>query len=286
MDAVGVLVLLVGALFTAGMVMVVRQILPTTPALGPALQRLHPPAATTRPGQRALPGPVGLIPVPRAALTLLGRTDRDYYISIGTAAVLGLLTPTVVTLILLAGHIHLPLALPAAAGLAVAAFFVYTAHREMLTKAKRAAVEFRYVIAIFLDLVAMERAAGQASVAALERAARVGEGHWVFGRIRQALNRAQLQLRPPWVELEELAEEIQVPELGSLGKVMESAGVQGAQVHDTLRASADSLRNQLRVADLAEAEALNTYMNAPGALMLLVITVFFLYPLLAPLTSP
>ncbi|NHW87668.1 type II secretion system F family protein, partial [Escherichia coli] len=82
-------------------------------------------------------------------------------------------------------------------------------------------------------------------VQSLERAAAICEG-WVFDRISEALRMAQMQMHSPWDELRDLADRIGIPELGDVGAIMRSSGSEGAQVHETLRSRADSLRDQIR----------------------------------------
>ena len=115
-------------------------------------------------------------------------------------------------------------------------------------------------------------------MAALERAASGVDG-WVFERLRETLLRAQLQLHQPWDELRRLAEEIDVPELGDVGDIVHAAGADGAVVHETLLARADSLRDQIRLEALARAKATTSKLDIPGAALLLVLAIFIIYPL-------
>jgi hypothetical protein len=102
----------------------------------------------------------------------------------------------------------------------------------------------------------------------------------VFERIRTALRLAQLQMHSPWDELRELSDEIGVPELGDVGAIMQSSGTEGAQVHETLRTRADSLRDQIRTDNLSRAEAVTGRLDVPGALLVFVLMGFVLYPFL------
>ena len=59
---------------------------------------------------------------------------------------------------------------------------------------------------------------------------------------------------------------------------MQSSGTEGAQVHETLRSRADSLRDQIRTDNLASAEAVTGRLDVPGALLVFVLIGFVLYP--------
>lgn len=273
--------LAVGALAAAGVVILVGELLPATPALGPALQRLHP---ELQHRTRLAGGANQLLrrfPVPHDSLALLGKTPGYYLASLLVAGLAGLALPVLVGVMLAAAGRHLPapaVAASAALSLAVAAVFVLVAHSDLQFRARRVRREFRSVVAVYLSLVAMERGAGHGSVESLERAAEVGDG-WVIRRIRQALLRARAHHRPPWEELTALGQEIGVAELGDVGQIMQSAGTSGAQVNRTLLERADSLRDQIRADALSRAEATTGKLEIPGAILLFILAAFVIYPI-------
>ncbi len=269
-----------GASAGLGVFLLARQLLPATPALGPALRRLHQPPSTMA-AQRStvLAGLATRIRVPAQALALLGRTPEQYTLSLLTSGLIGLALPALATLLISAMGAGIPLVIPIAAGPALAGVFVVIAHRDVLAKATRARREFTRAVCTYLDLVALQLAAAHGPVQALDRAAQTCHG-WVFARIREALLRAQLQMRPPWVELRDLAEQIGVPELGDVGAIMHTSGTQGAQVGVSLRERADSLRDQIRTDALGRAEAVTAKLEIPAAALLLTLVLFVLYPLL------
>jgi hypothetical protein len=277
---------LAGASVGLGLFLLVREALPATPALGPALRRLHQPArpvATARPGRSGggelewLSGLAGWLRPPRRQLALLGRTPEQYTLSLVLSGLIGLATPVLLTTVLyVVGH-QSPIVVPAVAGLGFGVLFMLIAHRDVLVKAEAARREFRTAICTYLDLVALQLSAAHGPVQALERAAAVCDG-WVFERIREALRLAQLQMHSPWDELRDLAEQIGIPELGDVGAIMQTSGTEGAQVHETLRGRADSLRDQIRTDNLAKAEAVTSRLDIPGALLVFVLIGFVLYP--------
>ncbi|WP_326555901.1 type II secretion system F family protein [Micromonospora sp. NBC_01813] len=275
-----------GALFGLGVFLLIRETSPATPALAPALRRLHqaqqrPSAVGTGGGElQWLTGVTRWLRPPHKELALLGRTPEQYALSLLLSALIGLAAPPVATIGLAAVGIELPLVLPVLAGLALAAGGALIAHQDVVSKASQARREFSRAVCTYLDLVALQMAAAHGPVQALERAAKVCDG-WVFDRIREALRLAQLQMHSPWDELRDLSDQIGVPELGDVGSIMQSSGTEGAQVHETLRSRADSLRDQIRTDNLARAEAVTGRLDIPGAFLVFVLIGFVLYPFLA-----
>jgi tight adherence protein C len=271
-----------GAAIGLGVFLVIREAMPATPALGPALRRLHQPPRPVRAGPARrelewLSGPSRWLRPPLRDLALLGRTPEQHTLSLLLSALLGLAAPAVATAALALVGLALPVVVPVGVGLGVAALSVLFAHYDVLSKADRARREFTRAICTYLDLVALQLSAAHGPVQALEQAAAVCDG-WVFERIRESLRLAQLQMHSPWDELRELAAEIGVPELGDVGAIMQSSGSEGAQVHETLRSRADSLRDQIRTDNLARAEAVTGRLDVPGALLVFILVGFVLYP--------
>jgi tight adherence protein C len=280
-DFILVASLAIGALAASGVVILVRELLPSAPALGPALHRLHPELRRTRPTLVTSERLLRRFPVPQESLALLGQSTGRYFASLLVAALAGLALPVVAGVMLASAGRNLPppvVAAGAGLSLACAAIFAVVAHSDLQFKAKRVRREFRSVVAVYLSLVAMERGAGHGSVESLERAAEVGDG-WVIRRIREALVRARAHHRPPWEELTSLGHEIGVVELSDVGQIMQSAGTSGAQVNRTLLERADSLRDQIRADALSRAEATTGRLEIPGAILLFILAAFVIYPI-------
>ncbi len=279
MNAVLIASLAVGAAAATGTLLLARELVPAPPALGPALQRLYP---QWQAGRRPAGMPAGRLPVPDQSLALLGRTRHQYLTALAVGGLAGLALPVLLTVMAAAGGRAQASAALAAGGVATgavtAALGALVVHLEVLSRARRARRQFRPVVATYLSLVAMERAAGHGSVESLERAAQVGDGPAVR-HIRRALQRARAHHRPPWEELEEVATHLGVPELADVGQIMHSSGLAGAQVHRTLLQRAQALRDQVRTELLAEAERTTTKLEIPGVLLLFLLVAFFLYPL-------
>jgi tight adherence protein C len=272
-----------GAAIGFGVFLVIRELVPATPALGPALRRLHQPPGTGRvaaPASRRLDSLTGLsrwLRPPHRQLALIGQTPEQYALSVLLSALIGLAAPTLLVMALFVLGVSLPVAVPVLGGLGMAFVAGLLAHRSVLTKADAARDEFRQAVCTYLDLVALQLSAAHGPVQSLERAAAVCDG-WVFDRLQEALRIAQMQMHAPWDELRDLADKIGIPELGDVGAIMRSSGSEGAQVHETLRSRADSLRDQIRTDNLARAEGVTSKLDIPGALLVFVLLGFVVYP--------
>ncbi|MFI7552142.1 type II secretion system F family protein [Micromonospora sediminimaris] len=281
------LAVVAGATLGLGVFLVVRELVPATPALGPALRRLHQPpgSARTGPADRRLDWLTGMarwLRPPHRQLALLDRSPEQYALSLLLSALIGLSAPALLSVTLFTVGVSLPLAVPVLGSLGLALLCALVAHRSVLTRADTARDEFRQAVCTYLDLVALQLSAAHGPVQSLERAAAICEG-WVFDRISEALRMAQMQMHSPWDELRDLADRIGIPELGDVGAIMRSSGSEGAQVHETLRSRADSLRDQIRTDNLARAEGVTSRLDIPGALLVFVLLGFAIYPFLARL---
>ncbi|MFF5176812.1 type II secretion system F family protein [Micromonospora sp. NPDC000316] len=275
-----------GAAIGLGLFLVIRELVPATPALGPALRRLHQPPSLGRvatPATRRLDWLTGLsrwLRPPHRQLALIGQTPEQYALSVLLSALIGLATPTLLSVALYVLGISFPLVMPVLGSLGMALIAGLVAHRSVLAKANAARDEFRQAVCTYLDLVALQLSAAHGPVQSLERAAAVCDG-WVFDRLQESLRIAQMQMHAPWDELRDLADKIGIPELGDVGAIMRSSGSEGAQVHETLRSRADSLRDQIRTDNLARAEGVTSRLDIPGALLVFVLLGFVVYPFIA-----
>lgn len=281
-------VLFAGAGVGLGLFLILREVVPGTPALGPALRQLS--ARPAAPGRAvSLPrGPLGIladrIRVPHRELALIGHSPQRYLVEKLTFPLIGLLFPVAFSFLLTLSGLHLPIVIPAGAGLAIAALFFVLVDVSVRQRATQARQEFARHVAVYLDLIALELAASRGPTEALERAAGVGSG-WVSRRIREALQHSRLRLQPPWEGLKEVAAEIGVPELGDVGDIMTLVGDQGAQVYDTLRSRADSLRSSLLAREEERATTATTVLYIPTSLLVFVLFIIAAYPFLVRLVT-
>ena len=283
MTAIQTSALLAGGLLGAALAMLVWHLLPAVPALGPALQRLHPNAAIAyrHPARRALQAVTDRM-VPDADLAVLGRTRSHFLVGLGSSALIGLaMGPTLSAAMGVLGW-RIPFAIPALGGVGLAFGCAVLVYRDVHAKADLARADYRRGVCIYLDQVALSTAAGHGPVESLERAATIGHGP-VFDRIRTTLEQARVQMQPPWENLRSLGNQLRVPALGDLGDIMATSGIGGAHVYRTLRAKASGLRVQIRFDELAEAKAGSTVLDALGAALVLVLLLIAIYPFVSRL---
>lgn len=202
----------------------------------------------------------------RADLALTGTTLSRMALEKLGYGMVGLLFPVLMTAILAIAGVALPFAVPMAAGVLLGVAMSFLPEVELRRRAALARVQLRWTVCVYLELVALERAADAGAVEALERAAAVGQGPG-FAHIRDALLRARLEGRTPWLQLSALAEELAVPELGDVADIMRLSGEDGAAVLPTLRARAASLRTSLLQSDVAAANEASERMSIPVALL-------------------
>jgi pilus assembly protein TadC len=290
------LALLAGGTAGLGVTLVVRELLPAQPALAAALDRLAPPPpARTADAKAVQPGDddpartsgletrVGLavqrhldslpmLRVPTRDLMLLRLPVHRWLGQKVLMGLLGLLFPALFTLVAAAMGYALPVALPALGGLALGALLFLVPDVEVARKAAAARQEFARATGAYLDLTALERAAGAGATQALEQAATVGDS-WVFVRLREELARARLSGTPPWDGLHALSAELALPELSDLADIMRLSGEQGAAVADTLRARSRGLRAALLTKEQTRANTDSERMVIPVALLGLIFLV-------------
>ncbi|MFE9454058.1 type II secretion system F family protein [Streptomyces sp. NPDC006739] len=281
-------VVVTGGAVGAGVALLMRELLPPQPALGPALKRSAP-ATLTMPEPvldreevwgrwllarlERLPG----VEVPTTNLALLGQGPGQFMLKKAALAALGLLCPVIATIPWIIAGVGLPFYVPAGVGLLVAVLLFITPDLAERDQAKRAREEFAHALSAYLDLVALKRAADAGPAEALEKAAEVGEG-WPFLYLQGALRRARLEKIPPYQALTELAHEYDLPVLDDIADIMRGSATDGAAVYKALRARTAALNAELLADQAAEANAASEKMTAPGALLAVLVMLLMAFP--------
>src|SRR5450756_1997434 len=199
--ALGAMILLAGA------ALLVAALRPAPPQLGTIMAQLNaqPTRRTAAPsGSASTWAPAGLtafaerhLGAAEADLVILGRARSELAVTkIGWAAG-GALLPPVFGVILAAGGIHPPWAIPAVASLVLAVLAWVNPSRQVAEDAATARTQFRAALAAFLALVGLERKARGSPAAALEEASRVS-GSRPFRLIHSEVLRAELAAQLPW----------------------------------------------------------------------------------------
>ena len=289
-------VLLAGTLVGAGLSVLIAGLVPTQPDLHAALARLHPGATApvilregaTGPrflaefGRRVLPQLVESLGLARFAadLRMADQTPEELAVRKVGYALLGAAFPTVLTLTLALVAVRPPVGIPAVAALVLAGALFVVPDVELRRRATTARASMRRAACVYIELVALERAADAGTTEALDRAATIGSTR-EFDRIRDALLRAELAGLPAFTGLSALAEQTGVTELGDLADIMRLSGQDGAAVYTTLRARAASLRTQLLTAATAQANAASEHMIVPVAMLGVAFMALIGYPAFA-----
>ncbi len=285
--------LALGLLVGVGVAGIVYSLVPTQPDLGDVLARLSPPArrragsvapsanpdAEERLGlwaERTLP--TRLLGAPPAKdLAVMRRTPAQFYGRKVLYGLLGLVLPTLMTGFFTVIGIRVPFVVPAGATLLLSAALFVMPSRDIGEEAKKARTECARALSAFIELCALERNSGAGTVVALSSAAEVGDS-WIFRRISEELARSRYNGQPPWDSLEQLADDLGLPELAEIADTMRLANDEGSQVYRQLRARSASVRSALLSSELAQAGQVEERMYLPASLL----GVVFLALLMAP----
>lgn len=277
-----------------GLLLVVRELLPSQPDLGAALSRLSGTAPVGTAGGPVQPAGVqsrlGAVlerrlahsrftRVPVAELALLRTTSQSWFAQKALYALVGLAFPPLFAIVITLIGVRPPVTIPAAAGVLLAAGMWFVPDLDVRVKAAAARAEFARAVTAYIDLTALERAGGSGASQALERAATVGDS-WVFERLREDLQRARWAGTPPWQALSALAVEIGVPELDDVADIMRLSGEQGASVYENLRARSRGMRTAALSREEAQANADSERMVIPVAFLGLIFLALLAYPAL------
>jgi tight adherence protein C len=280
--------LLAGAGAGLGILIIVRSLHPARPMLAVALQQLAEPRAGA--ADRAGDGSRPLVSMARALgiqrlinpsvttdLRLLGRSpDAHLARCLLVGAVSALIAPAVVGVLALGG-ITTAVEVPVALVLALAIAGTLVPNLTIRSEAARRRRSFNHSLSAFLDLVAVNLAAGRGIEGALDTAAGAGQG-WAFGEIRQALYRAKVMGETPWTGLDHLGDALGVADLQELAASVSLAGDSGAKVRTSLAAKAQALRIK-SLADVEEAaQSATERMSLPVILLLCGFVIFIGFP--------
>jgi len=281
--------LIPGLIFGAGLTAVVLALMPRHPQLISAIRGINEPAAVTDVvTDGSLQSRVGgwmnanmprrsWLTVPTTDLRVINMTVEKYYYDKVLLGLTGLLSFSILGLFLQALGI-LPFYLPAALGIPVGIWLFIGVDSDVKKKATEARSEFTRAVAVYLELVAAELKRGRTAALALDTAAGVGRS-WVFIRIRQELVRARYAGIAPWDALAQLSEEIDVPELADVAKIVRLSGEEDASIYETLRSRGKTLRHKLLAEEHEKANSASERMQMPLATTLFVYVGIIITPM-------
>lgn len=276
-----------GAALVLGVVLVGRGLWPGPERLAIVFSRLDGahsslPTSDPEPPTRDWRAHLPLLPGTRKRLATQGRSPAEHYEAKLVGAGIGFALPLLVlgAAALVVGYTPL---IPAGVGFvgAIIGFFAPDVTTAKTARTRRE--DSAWALLTYVDLVTLERLANQSAPQALAAAAAMSD-HPLFLRLRERLEVARLEQRPPYAELVALADELELPELADVAAVMR-LDESGAALAETLRARSAELRNahlaRAKIAAHAATERLTVLMVVPSLLFALI----FLAPPLLRLVS-
>jgi len=192
--------------------------------------------------------------------------------------VAGLVVPPILSYYFTFVGLPLPVVVPAGGSLVLAAFLFMAPDMNVRSDARKARADFSRALGVYIDMVALERLSGAGSRQAMENAAEVGD-NWVFRRIGEELQRSRWNGVAPWDSLQNLSEELGLPELTDLADVMRMSG-EGSQVYDNLRARSTAMRSAMLNNERASANVVSERINMPMSLLGVVFMIILITPAL------
>ncbi|MGW2153985.1 hypothetical protein [Nonomuraea sp. NPDC001699] len=237
-----------GSLFALGLLILLNELFPGPPRLDAALARLAGQPAPARGDW--IRTRLSRLPIPRDDLALLGISVERFTVQRVVFFLVGLIFPVPLNLLCTLAGVPLPWSVPVGAAVVLALLFVLIPDISTRRQARERRQEFRAALATYLDMVALERAAGSGPPQALQAPVDICSG-WVFGRIAQVIQHAKRAGEQPWRGLGALGDRVGIAQLTELADIAEDAGSEGTRVLTTLLAKAQSMRT----AALADARA-------------------------------
>lgn len=281
--------LTVGALFGLGVTLLARGLLAGPVPLDDALRRLTLDDRGTTPVAADLSlraadalgtalARIGLSSSVRDAdLRVVERTRERHNVEKLAGAVAGFALPPALLVVTRLGGVATPLALAAAASVALAIAGYALPDALLKTHAAERRRAFRYALSSYLDLVTVILAAGTGVETALLDAAESGRG-WAFRQLRSALERSRLTGESPWRVFGRLGEDLDLPELREVASSLDLAGTHGARVRLSLEARARAMRSRDLAETEAEAESATERMSIPSVVLVVGFIVFVGFP--------
>ncbi|NUR86313.1 MAG: hypothetical protein HOY71_19700 [Nonomuraea sp.] len=276
----------------------VRAAWPAKPDLASALDRLDASKVSTivsadalaptgslpeRVGNRLLADLGDRIALPMRDLNLLRISPAEHLGKRALFALYGLVFPLLVQALLALAGAPFPYIVPAGLSLGLAALFWLWPGREVARQAAEARLIVRHAAASYLERVALARVANSGAAQALVDTARVGE-NFIFKRMRQVFQQADLAGVTPWDALKQLGEELDIPELTRPADTLALAG-DGAAVYTTLQAQARQLRIALLSDQKAKANEASAAMILPVTFGVILMITFVMIPLTITILS-
>lgn len=216
----------------------------------------------------------------RADLAVVGATAERHMIDkLGYASVFAAIGLVPVVALPLAGS-TIPLLVPVAGAVLLAALGWVYPDIELRSKAAAARRAWSHALAVFTDVVGIAIAGGAGVEDALLDAAAAGSGPQLE-QLSATMHAAQTRRLKLWDAIDDLGAAADISPLRELAASMSLAGESGSRVRDTLAAKAAALRTRQLAEVEAEAQKASETMGIAPALMAIAAVVLIAYPAVA-----
>ncbi len=254
------------------------------PSVGSAVRRLRTGDGvewTSHTSNGWIPGPAQRwVDARRLPLRLIGRSPERHVTLMFAAALLGLVTPTLVVAVLVAtGDASLDWVIPAVASLAASVLGAALVHSDAMARAAAVRVDLRYQLGAYVDMVTMLLAGNTGYEGALERAARAGDGR-LFVELRRRMREVAAMGHSMGNALTVVADDLGIVELEQVAATAALASTEGAPVARTLAAKCATLRSSLAAELEADARIRTDKVTPPLVGMALLFMALLIYPAL------
>ena len=189
----------------------------------------------------------------------------------------GLFVPGFLAVLAAVAGVPVPVPIPVAGSLVLAVAASFIPNLTIQRNSGTVDTQLLRSVGAYLDLVAMERAAGSGTTAALHEAAGAGD-NWVFHRIREELALASLTGSTAWDALDRLADEWGSTEMRDLSDIVRLSAEQGTSIVEALRARSASLRDAALAAAQGKANETTERMTIPITLLAFVFLLLLASP--------
>ncbi|WP_018505001.1 type II secretion system F family protein [Parafrankia discariae] len=197
-----------------------------------------------------------------------------------SSGVVGFFLLLFLAVVLAVGGVRLPVVLPAAGALVLAAVGFLAPDLAVRADAAAHRRALRAAFSAFLDLVVIALAGGAGVEQALDDAASIGTGP-AYTQLRRAVDTAVLTGTPIWTTLADLGHRHTIPDIVETAASVELAGGEGAKIRASLAAKATSIRLRALTDADADAAAATERMSLPVALLFLGFLLLIGYPAVA-----
>lgn len=290
------IIVLCGMLAGLGLTVIIRELTPAHTDLSAAIDNLAPKNftnATTRRAVDVAPVPVtgtdqigawaekilagrSWAKAPESDLDLLGIPTQRYWAQKVLMSLVGFLVFTAVGVLLSLLNAPLPFVVPFGFSLVLAAVLWFAPDFVVRDEAKERREEFAYATVSYLRLVAIRRLGREGVVSAMSGGSRISD-EWMFTRIRETLQRAQWSNIAPWDALDELADDLQVPELHEIADITRLSS-SGGSITDSLMSRAASMRDRILSLERRRAGEATTALTAPLVVLIFLFMAAILFP--------